>query len=77
MQYNIKRIAILIYIISGCIWSIINLPNLMNRGKGNVILVVLLGTARILFWPVFILMFLYKKYQEFKVKDDDESEIST
>lgn len=54
MEMNFKRITGLVYIVAGFVWCILNLPNLMARAKGSVVLATALGVIRIIFWPVFV-----------------------
>lgn len=61
MQLNFKRTLGIAYIIAGCVWCIVNLPNLMARAKGNAIFATGLSLIRIALWPVFLFLFLRGK----------------
>lgn len=47
-----KKKLILIYFVLGCVWTIVNLPNLLNKANNNAIKATLLAVFRIIAWPV-------------------------
>ena len=73
MQINFKRTLGIAYIIAGCVWCILNLPNLMARSKGNAFFATALALLRILLWPLFILLVFRTKGNEGGVDETAES----
>lgn len=47
-----KKKLMLIYFVIGCVWTIVNLPNLLNKANNNAIKATLLALFRIIAWPI-------------------------
>lgn len=67
---SIKKKLLIAYLMIGVVWSIINLPNLLEKAKGSPLMASLLATARIVAWPVFVVLHFTSKG---KVLPSDEA----
>jgi hypothetical protein len=59
-----KKKLILIYFVIGCVWTIVNLPNLLNKANNNVIKATLLAVFRIIAWPILSGNMLFGKIKQ-------------
>lgn len=59
-----KKKLLLVYGIAGCVWTIVNLPNLLERTNNSSIKVTGLALFRIIAWPVLLGKFVYTKVRE-------------
>ena len=68
-----KKKLILIYFVLGCVWTIINLPNLLAKTNNNAIKATGLAIFRIIAWPILLGKEIYNKAME-TVKQKQEAE---
>ena len=61
---NMKKKLILIYFVIGCVWTIVNLPNLLSKANNNVIKATLLAVFRIIAWPILSGNMLFGKIKQ-------------
>jgi hypothetical protein len=59
-----KKKLLLVYGIAGCVWTIVNLPNLLERTNNSSIKATGLALFRIIAWPVLLGKFVYTKVRE-------------
>lgn len=59
-----KKKLLLVYGIAGCVWTIVNLPNLLERTNNSSIKATGLALFRIIAWPVLLGQFVYTKVRE-------------
>lgn len=59
-----KKKLLLVYGIAGCVWTIVNLPNLLERTNNSPIKATGLALFRIIAWPVLLGKFVYTKVRE-------------
>ena len=61
-----KKKLLIGYLIAGCVWCIIGLPNLLAKTNRNPFKATGLAVFRIIAWPVLSVMYGIKKYKELK-----------
>ena len=59
-----KKKLLLVYGIAGCVWTIVNLPNLLERTNNSPIKATGLALFRIIAWPILLGQFVYTKVRE-------------
>lgn len=74
---NMKKKLVLIYFVIGCVWTIVNLPNLLSRANNNPIKATLLAVFRIIAWPILSGKVLTEKVKQIlaekKAKEESEN----
>ena len=63
-----KKKLLLVYGIAGCVWTIVNLPNLLERTNNSPIKATGLALFRIIAWPVLLGKFVYTKVHNCSLK---------
>lgn len=77
MQFSIKRILLLVYLIIGFVWCTVNLPNLIARAKGNALLATGLYIFRFIAWPVLVPIEYMKCKKKLTNKSKGDTDDST
>lgn len=77
---NMKQKFALVYFVIGCVWTIVNLPNLLSRANNNPIKATLLAVFRIIAWPILSGKVLVEKVKQIlaekkakKAKEESEN----
>lgn len=74
---NMKKKLVLIYFVIGCVWTIVNLPNLLSRANNNPIKATFLAVFRIIAWPILSGKVLVEKVKQIlaekKAKEESEN----
>ena len=74
---NMKQKFALVYFVIGCVWTIVNLPNLLGRVNNSAIKATLLAIFRIIAWPVLSGKVLFDKVKQIlaekKAKEESEN----
>lgn len=68
LEVYMKKKLILGYLIAGCVWCIIGLPNLLAKTNGNPFKATGLVVFRIIACPVLSIMYGINKYKEIKAE---------
>lgn len=63
-----KKKLLIAYFVIGCVWTIIQLPNLLQKTNSNPIKATLLAVFRILAWPVLSSMDLFDKIKQIRLE---------
>ena len=61
-----KKKLLIGYLIAGCVWCIIGLPNLLAKTNRNPFKATGLAVFRIIAWPVLSVIYGINKYKELK-----------
>ena len=74
---NMKQKFALVYFVIGCVWTIVNLPNLLGRVNNSTIKATLLALLRIIAWPFLSGKVLFDKVKQIlaekKTKEESEN----
>lgn len=69
-----KKKLVIAYFIIGCVWTIIQLPNLLQKTNSNPIKATLLAIFRIVAWPVLSGMDLVAKIKQIRLEKQAQDE---
>jgi len=69
-----KKKLIIAYFIIGCVWTIIQLPNLLHKTNSNPIKATLLAIFRIVAWPILSGMDLVAKIKQIRLEKQAQDE---
>lgn len=69
-----KKKLVIAYFIIGCVWTIIQLPNLLQKTNSKPIKATLLAIFRIVAWPVLSGMDLVTKIKQIRTEKHDHDE---
>ena len=77
MEFTLKRILGITYIIIGFVWCILHLPNLMARANGKPFIATALGVFRVIAWPLLVISMAYTRYKSKLPSTGDSNDTET